>query len=360
MSGKRLVPGKTERSDLKFGRFTIPVITIAALVLVGAVAAGFVVNAVVTSDPPAENASDPTLVPKPAAEPTATSTSVPVKLPEPTAELAPAPTPIPALPVEATATPTSVPLKLPEPTAEHTPAPTPTPTLAVEPTATPTSVPLNIPEAPGKLQPPSPANERSAIGTRSESSTLGDETVVQPKSPELTDKSQQPATPPDRSAKGTDSGGNGAGQGKIYTWEDGDRTLRAVLQEDLVVQDNAANTPDDVVVARGAGDSIVRKQPKHGEDPRPVFRSESGGGLMTLPGGVLLALDPEWDEDMVDSFFSENGISKDRTSELGFIENGFVVETEPGFSALELANELAAQDGVVISSPNWWREVETK
>ena len=45
---------------------------------------------------------------------------------------------------------------------------------------------------------------------------------------------------------------------------------------------------------------------------------------------------------------------------MGFIENGFVVKTEPGFPSLELANELAARDGVLISSPNWWREVEAK
>ncbi len=92
----------------------------------------------------------------------------------------------------------------------------------------------------------------------------------------------------------------------------------------------------------------------------PVFRSESGGELMTLPGGVLLALDPEWDLSRIDSFFLENDISKDRTSELTFIENGFFVETEPGFPSLDLANDLAAKDGVVISSPNWWREAQTK
>ena len=81
---------------------------------------------------------------------------------------------------------------------------------------------------------------------------------------------------------------------------------------------------------------------------------------MTLPGGVLLALDPQWDRDRVDSFFSENGISKEIASELGFIENGFFIETGPGFPSLELANGLAAKDGVVISSPNWWREVQPK
>ena len=154
--------------------------------------------------------------------------------------------------------------------------------------------------------------------------------------------------------------GQGYDQGTVYTWEDGDRTQRVVLQDDLVVQDNDAITPGDDVVARGVGDSIIRKHPRHTQDDPPVFRSESGGGLMTLPGGVLLALDPDWDQAKVDSFFSQNGIPKDRTSELDFIDNGFLVDTEPGFPSLELANELATNDGVLISSPNWWRDAEAK
>ena len=133
-----------------------------------------------------------------------------------------------------------------------------------------------------------------------------------------------------------------------------------MLQDDLVVQDNDAITPEDEVVARGVADSIVEKEPNDVADPRPVFRSESGGGLMTLPGGVLLALDPDWDGDEVRDFFTQNGISLDRTSELEFIENGFLIDTEPGLPSLELANELAAKDGVLISSPNWWREAAAK
>lgn len=81
---------------------------------------------------------------------------------------------------------------------------------------------------------------------------------------------------------------------------------------------------------------------------------------MTLPGGIMLALDPEWDEAQVDSFFSNNGISPGQVSELGFIPNGFLIKTDPGFPSLELANELAEQEGVDISSPNWWTEVEAK
>ena len=203
----------------------------------------------------------------------------------------------------------------PEPAATPVPAATATPEPTAEPAPAGTAVPLKVPDK--------------------------SETVIS--------KAERPQ-----------SGAAASVQGTVYTWEDGDRTLRVALQEDLVVQKTADITPDDVVVAKGAADSIVQKQAKHGQDALPVFKPESGGGLMTLPGGVLIALDPGWDEDMIDSFLSKNGISTDRTSELGFIVNGFVVETEPGFPSLELANELASQDGVMISSPNWWMEVETK
>ena len=136
--------------------------------------------------------------------------------------------------------------------------------------------------------------------------------------------------------------------------------MRVVLQTDLVVQKTETNEPGDVLVVRVGAHSIVRKKAGRGTDAGPVFRSESGGGLMTLPGGVLLSLDPGWDRDAVQGFFSRNGISTDRTSELGFLANGFLVETEPGFPSLELANALAAQDGVLSASPNWWREMEAR
>ena len=133
-----------------------------------------------------------------------------------------------------------------------------------------------------------------------------------------------------------------------------------VLQTDLVAQKTADVTASDIVVVKAGSGSIVRKQATHGSDAFPVFRSESGGGLMTLPGGVLLVLDADWDEATVESFFARNNISRDRTSELSFLPNGFQIQTEPGFPSLELANALAAQDGVVLSSPNWWREIDTK
>ena len=161
----------------------------------------------------------------------------------------------------------------------------------------------------------------------------------------------------------------GASQGMVYTWQDSDRTLKAVLQATPVAQETEpaagatedyAVTKEDYGVTKGEVNGIVGKQTELGSDGQPVFRSESGGELMTLPGGIILALDPEWDQDAVQEFFSRNGISLERTSELDFLDNGFFVETEPGFPSLDLANDLAGQEGVVLSSPNWSREVELK
>ena len=188
--------------------------------------------------------------------------------------------------------------------------------------------------------------------------------------PEPTAAPEPPAEPPmEGSTKEADPELEGASQGTVYTWQDGDRTLKAVLQATPVAQEKEtaagasedyAVTKEDHAVTKGEADSIVRKQSELGSDGQPVFRPQSGGELMTLPGGIILALDPEWDQDAVEEFFSGNSIELERTSELDFLDNGFFVETEPGFPSLELANTLAGQDGVILSSPNWSREVELK
>ena len=132
------------------------------------------------------------------------------------------------------------------------------------------------------------------------------------------------------------------------------------LQTDLVVEKGSGGLPRDVVSANDGGTNVVRSADGQSKsDALPVFRSESGA-LMTLPGGVLLVLSSEWSRAGTNAFFSSNGIKMDRVSELDYVANGFFVETEPGFPSLDLANALAAQDGVEISSPNWGREATPK
>ena len=163
----------------------------------------------------------------------------------------------------------------------------------------------------------------------------------------------------DSSKKGG-PGATGQAQGDPYTWQDGDRTLTVKLQTDLVVEKDSGGLPRDVVPASEGGTHVVRGADGQSKsDTLPVFRSESGA-LMTLPGGVLLVLISEWSQTKTNAFFSNNGIKVDRVSELDYVANGFFVETEPGFPSLDLANALAGQDGVEISSPNWGREATPK
>ena len=162
-------------------------------------------------------------------------------------------------------------------------------------------------------------------------------------------------------------------EGQPYTWRDGDRVLTVLLQPDLEVGHDGEiavrDRPQGDTVTRGTEGNIKKwskssKQDSESGDSsnqdmgQPVFQSDSGE-LMTLPGGVLLALDPEWTQTETDAFFAGNGIKLDRVSGLDFLANGFFVGTEPGFASLNLANALAGQEGVVLSSPNWKTEVST-
>ena len=148
-----------------------------------------------------------------------------------------------------------------------------------------------------------------------------------------------------------------AGGSVPYTWQDGEHTRRVYLQPDLVLQDPADNTSEDVVVRAGRMENVVQRTARHGEqDTLPVFRSASGS-IMTLPGGVLLVFDEQWDQRRINTFVATNGIAKGSIRALDFTPNAFFIDTAPGLPSLELANALAAEEGVVIASPNWRREI---
>ena len=141
-------------------------------------------------------------------------------------------------------------------------------------------------------------------------------------------------------------------QGAEYTWQDGPTTRRMLLQMDLVAQPTSENRADDVVAADQGELSIVRKQERHEQGAGdPVFRTESGH-LVTFPGGVLVMLDGEWDAARVRSFFAGQGIDMSRVEGQTFGPNAFLVSTASGFAAIELANDLAAEEGVVYAIPD--------
>ena len=162
----------------------------------------------------------------------------------------------------------------------------------------------------------------------------------------------------------------------VYTYNDGDRTLKVILQEDLVLTRASPALGASSEVLASVGDAvIVRLRPEEPDaddpnaaaspssaqavrpaDAQPVFRSESGA-LMALPGGAIVIFDEAWDRARAMRFFAAEGIPRDRISPLP-LDNAWLVETAPGFPSLELANRLSGRPGVDVSSPNWWRDVE--
>ena len=232
---------------------------------------------------------------------------------------------------DAAPTKTATALQVAATTTPHPMEPSPTPV----PTAEPSPTPSPVPEADDELE-FAPTNSLETSGKDGGITEVDQET--------------------------SQKGGSSAGpvQGQTHTWEDGDRTLKVYLQTDLVVEKGSDGLPREIVEADDGRTGVVRSADRQSKgDTLPVFRSESGS-LMTLPGGVLLVLSAEWSETETNAFFSDNGIKLDLVLELSYVANGFFIETEPGFPSLDLANELAALDGVEVSSPNWGRQATPK
>lgn len=132
-------------------------------------------------------------------------------------------------------------------------------------------------------------------------------------------------------------------RGQRYTYYDGDAERTVWLKPQT--PDPVGDDPGDPLDANDGSDAGGL-----------VFVNESGAE-MTLPGGVLLGLDAAWSTDEVWDFFADNGISSSDVTEFDWLDNGFFIDTEPGLASLELANELAVQDGVDFASPNWATEI---
>ncbi len=151
-----------------------------------------------------------------------------------------------------------------------------------------------------------------------------------------------------------------------YTWQDGNRVLLVFLEPNPAVHPDTGTAsdardnvdPENAAAARGDAQASEFDKAQAGVSA-PVFRSESGE-IMTLPGGIALILDPAWGLADTERFFARHAIDASRVTELDYVTNGYFVETEPGFPSLNLANLLASQDGVELSSPNWLIEIFTE
>ncbi|MCY3634660.1 MAG: S8 family serine peptidase, partial [bacterium] len=144
---------------------------------------------------------------------------------------------------------------------------------------------------------------------------------------------------------------------ETFTYWDGDAE-RTVSLCDEIPDDSGGGDRDDF--RGGRADPVGAGCASGASDGDGLlFRSEQGVE-MTLTHSVVLVLDPGWGDTQVRRFLARNRIPPSCASPLGWLPNGFAIATGPGIAALELANQLAPQHGVVLSSPNWASEVEVK
>lgn len=168
-----------------------------------------------------------------------------------------------------------------------------------------------------------------------------------------------------------------------HVWHDGDMPRRVWLDPDLLaVFDTSGPAAEQAIRSISPqAEALPSDQtgiqlwrvPKHGEatarslhmlDPAaktsPVLRDGPGKNapLRALPGGVIIHLDPAWSAVAADDWLLEQHLHL--TRKLDFGRNVFLIETDAGLEALQLANQLRQLHGVIAATPNWWQQLEPR
>jgi len=173
---------------------------------------------------------------------------------------------------------------------------------------------------------------------------------------------------------GSDGPADHATAGDMRYWYDGDERRTIWLQGDLVAEfahpigvgSGTASPRSERRVRlpsrygwlqfRRAGYSARPDAGVPAQRTSPVFRDtpSTGGPLRTLPGGVIVYLDPALSPADVDAWLIRH--APDSSRRLSFGPNVYYIDTPPGLESLETANRIHETDRVIAATPNWWTE----
>lgn len=168
-----------------------------------------------------------------------------------------------------------------------------------------------------------------------------------------------------------------------YTWHDGEREHTVWLHPGFLAEFSTRPAADSPVrdvapqasvasehgairvwrvegtAAREALRGVRSDGPAEGRYSPVFFNNPRGAGEMrALPGGVIVTLDPTWEEARARRWLENRGHTVERR--LRSRANTFLVATAPGLDALRLANALSEADGVLAAFPNWWRPMQLR
>jgi hypothetical protein len=107
--------------------------------------------------------------------------------------------------------------------------------------------------------------------------------------------------------------------------------------------------------------------PTNEESPRPVpsgyspvFHDSANetSRIRALPGDIIVYLNPAWSNDKIMQWM--NSRSLEIIKKIDIRASAYIVKTEPGMQALQIANTLFESGDVVAAFPDWWLESTTR
>lgn len=166
-----------------------------------------------------------------------------------------------------------------------------------------------------------------------------------------------------------------------YTWYDGDRAQTVWLNPQLLAEFNP--TPQSAAQVRATGlatsagkevqggvrlwqvsnsTTAVRALTSAQPNSRfaPVLHSapNASAAMKSLPGNVVVILNPAWDGAAVQAWLTRNNLQI--LEKMGSGSNVYLIKSAPGLASLDLANAIYKTGEVLSASPNWWTEVHTR
>jgi hypothetical protein len=132
-----------------------------------------------------------------------------------------------------------------------------------------------------------------------------------------------------------------------HHWHSGHERRTLTLDRSLQADFSLAR-PEKSAVLRASGGQL-KDVPAALQSP--VFRDDSGRPR-ALPGGVIVVFDAPLSEDVARTTIERHGARIARR--IG--ERTWLLASDPGMPALELANRLHATGAFAAAEPNWWVE----
>jgi hypothetical protein len=92
----------------------------------------------------------------------------------------------------------------------------------------------------------------------------------------------------------------------------------------------------------------------------PVFHDNptEAGRIRALPGNIIVYLNPDWNNEEITHWLETRSLEIAKKIEIR--ANAYILKTEPGMHALQIANTLYESGDVIAAFPDWWLESTTR